>query len=49
MDKALGVHVSRAGNDLTDQPSNLELANGGVAALSKREQVSAGGEILEDV
>lgn len=49
MDESLGVHVSRAGNDLTDQPSNLELANGGAAALSKREQISAGSEILEDV
>lgn len=49
MDEPLGVHVARAGHDLSDQPSDLDLAHGGAAAFSKREQVSAGGEILEDV
>lgn len=49
VDESFGVHVARAGHDLSDQPSNLDLAHGGAAALSKREQVSAGGKIFEDV
>lgn len=37
VDKSLRVHVARARHDLSDQPSDFDLAHWGALALSKRE------------